>query len=149
METTVTCELARSLSEMIIGENPTRIEHHWQRLFRAHRNIRGGGLMVHTISAIDMALWDIAGKLWGRTGVSPARWVPAAIKFGNIRVRKRLKRDREVLNRSQAPPMRLLIWLKRVHDTREKVGSDGAVMFDAHSCLPPPHRQTVCELPEA
>ena len=65
METTVTCALARSLSEMIIGENPTRIEHHWQRLFRAHRNIRGGGLMVHTISAIDMALWDIAGKLWG------------------------------------------------------------------------------------
>ena len=49
---------------MIIGENPTRIEHHWQRLFRAHRNLRGGGLMVHCISSIDMALWDIAGKLW-------------------------------------------------------------------------------------
>ena len=73
METTVTCALARSLSELIIGENPTRIEHHWQRLFRAHRNIRGGGLMVHTISAIDMALWDIAGKLWGGAGVSLAR----------------------------------------------------------------------------
>ena len=64
MENNVTCRLAESLSELIIGENPTRIEHHWQRLFRAHRNIRGGGLMVHTISAIDMALWDIAGKLW-------------------------------------------------------------------------------------
>ena len=65
METQVTCELARSLSELIMNENPTRIEHHWQRMYRAHRNIRGGGLMVHTISAIDMALWDIAGKLWG------------------------------------------------------------------------------------
>ena len=28
--------------------------------------------------------------------------------------------------------------VKRVRDAREKVGSDGAVMFDAHSCLPPP-----------
>ena len=64
METRVACSLAESLSELIIGENPTRIEHHWQRLFRAHRNIRGGGLIIHTISAIDMALWDIAGKLW-------------------------------------------------------------------------------------
>ena len=34
METAVTCELARSLGELIIDENPTRIEHHWQRLFR-------------------------------------------------------------------------------------------------------------------
>ena len=73
METTVTCALARSLSEMIIGENPTRIEHHWQRLFRAHRNIRGGGLMVHTISAIDMALWDITGQTVGCSGVPVAR----------------------------------------------------------------------------
>ena len=65
METEVTCTLANSLAEIVIGENPTRVEHLWQRLFRAHRNIRGGGLMVHTISAIDMALWDIAGKLYG------------------------------------------------------------------------------------
>ena len=34
METQVACHLAESLSEVIIGENPTRIEHHWQRLFR-------------------------------------------------------------------------------------------------------------------
>nr|MBC8456540.1 D-galactonate dehydratase [Deltaproteobacteria bacterium] len=28
--------------------------------------------------------------------------------------------------------------VKRVRDAREKVGPDGAGMFDAHSCLPPP-----------
>ena len=65
MDTKVACALAESLSEILIGENPTRIEHLWQRMFRSHRNIRGGGLMVHTISGIDMALWDIAGKCYG------------------------------------------------------------------------------------
>ena len=56
MDTPVACALAESLATMIVGENPTRTEHLWQRLFRAHRNLRNGGLMVHCISALDMAL---------------------------------------------------------------------------------------------
>src|SRR5437762_2653077 len=34
--------LARSLFELLDGENPTRIEHLWQKLYRAHRDMRGG-----------------------------------------------------------------------------------------------------------
>ena len=92
METKVACALAESLGSLIVGENPTRIEHHWQRLFRAHRNLRGGGLMLHVIAAIDMALWDIAGKLYQvpvyRLLGGPCRdkvWMypsPKAIKVG-------------------------------------------------------------------
>jgi galactonate dehydratase len=55
--------LVESLFELLDGENPTRIEHLWQKIFRAHRNIRGGALLIHTLAAIDMALWDITGKL--------------------------------------------------------------------------------------
>src|SRR5947207_5984962 len=57
--------LAQSLFELLDGENPTRIEHLWQKLYRSHRDMRGGPFMVHTIAGIDMALWDITGKLWG------------------------------------------------------------------------------------
>src|SRR5579859_7998492 len=57
--------LARSLFDLLDGENPTRIEHLWQKMYRSHRDMRGGPFMVHTIAAIDMALWDITGKLWG------------------------------------------------------------------------------------
>jgi L-alanine-DL-glutamate epimerase-like enolase superfamily enzyme len=57
-------ELAHSLFELLDGENPTRIEHLWQKMFRAHRDIRGGAIMIHAMAAIDIALWDIAGKLW-------------------------------------------------------------------------------------
>ena len=55
--------LVASLAELIVGENPTRIEHLCQKLFRAHRDMRGGPFMVHSIAGLDIALWDIAGKL--------------------------------------------------------------------------------------
>src|SRR6185503_2891607 len=57
--------LAESMYELIDGENPTRIEHLWQKVYRSHRDMRGGPFMVHTLSAVDMALWDITGKLHG------------------------------------------------------------------------------------
>src|ERR1051325_9817638 len=57
--------LVESLYELLDNENPTRIEHLWQKIYRAHRDIRGGAFMVHTLAGIDMALWDITGKLRG------------------------------------------------------------------------------------
>jgi galactonate dehydratase len=57
--------LAESLFSLIEGENPTRIEYLWQKVYRAHRDIRGGPFMVHTLAGIDIALWDLVGKLWG------------------------------------------------------------------------------------
>src|SRR2546423_6666343 len=60
--------LVESLYELLDGENPTRIEHLWQKVYRAHRDIRGGAFMVHTLAGIDMALWDITGKLWNVPG---------------------------------------------------------------------------------
>ncbi len=47
----------------LIGQDPLRIEHHWQYLYRS-RHFRGAAIMG-AISAIDIALWDIAGKHFG------------------------------------------------------------------------------------
>ena len=65
--------LAEAMRPALIGENPTRIEHIWQRIFRGHRNLRGGAFMVHALAGIDIALWDLAGKLYGqlRIGIVP------------------------------------------------------------------------------
>src|SRR2546423_7161284 len=64
-EPKVSAVMAESLFELLDGENPTRVEYLWQKLYRAHRDIRGGAVITHVISAIDMALWDITGRLWG------------------------------------------------------------------------------------
>jgi galactonate dehydratase len=46
--------------DYLLGKDPLQIEHHWQYMYRwAH--FRGSAVMA-AISAIDIALWDIAGK---------------------------------------------------------------------------------------
>lgn len=53
------------LSQLLIGEDPRRIEHLWQMMYRQHF-WHGNGIVRGTaISGIDIALWDIAGKIHG------------------------------------------------------------------------------------
>ena len=49
--------------EYLVGQDPLRIEHHWQYLYRS-MHFRGAAVMG-ALSAIDIALWDIAGKHFG------------------------------------------------------------------------------------
>jgi galactonate dehydratase len=53
------------LAPLLVGEDPTRVEHLWQMMFRSHF-FHGNGLVRSTaISGIDLALWDIVGKVHG------------------------------------------------------------------------------------
>jgi galactonate dehydratase len=53
------------LRTLLIGEDPTRIEHLWQMMYRQHF-WHGTGIVRGTaISGIDIALWDILGKVHG------------------------------------------------------------------------------------
>src|SRR4051812_41780434 len=49
------------ISEYLIGQDPTRIEHHWQTIYR-HSFWRGGVVILSALSGIEQALWDILGK---------------------------------------------------------------------------------------
>ena len=50
----------QTFKRYLIGQDPLRIEHHWQYLYR-WSHFRGAAIMG-ALSAIDIALWDIAGK---------------------------------------------------------------------------------------
>lgn len=52
-----------TFNRYLIGQDPLRIEHHWQYLYR-WTHFRGAAIMG-ALSAIDLALWDIAGKHLG------------------------------------------------------------------------------------
>ncbi len=52
------------ISELILGEDPRRIEYLWQMMYRQHF-WHGNGIVRGTaISGIDIALWDILGKIY-------------------------------------------------------------------------------------
>lgn len=51
-----------TFKEYLIGKDPLDIEHHWQYMYR-FSHFRGAAVMG-AISAIDIALWDIAGKFY-------------------------------------------------------------------------------------
>lgn len=57
----VNAEAVRSYEHALVGEDPRRIVHHWQSLYR-FAFWRGGPTLCAAISGIEMALWDILGK---------------------------------------------------------------------------------------
>ena len=51
------------VGQFVLGQNPQNIELIWDRMYGARHDLRHPGLYsTPVISAIDMALWDIAGK---------------------------------------------------------------------------------------
>jgi galactonate dehydratase len=50
-------------AEYLVGKDPRPIEHHWNVMLRA--NHFTGGAINGAVAAIDIALWDIKGKLYG------------------------------------------------------------------------------------
>lgn len=56
-------EAVETFKTYLVGKDPLQIEHHWQYMYRCF-HFRGAAIMG-AISAIDIALWDIAGKHFG------------------------------------------------------------------------------------
>lgn len=57
-------EAVRHFSRFLIGMDPMRIEHIWQKCYRSNYH-EGGRVLTGALSAIDIALWDIMGKKLG------------------------------------------------------------------------------------
>jgi L-alanine-DL-glutamate epimerase-like enolase superfamily enzyme len=149
---------------LLVGQDPFRIEHIWQQLFR-------GGffpaqrILTAAISAIDIALWDIKGKalnvpvyelLGGRVRDSVicyphnsghpseiARLVESCLKTkeeGWQFVRWGLPNDGQVLE----PRKAVRIALKQFQAVREAVGPEIEICFDVHTRLDLPEAVWFC-----
>jgi len=65
--------LETRLKPALIGENPLDIERLWEKMFRVDMGVKKQGIAGYALSALDIGLWDIAGKsarlplyrLWG------------------------------------------------------------------------------------
>jgi L-alanine-DL-glutamate epimerase-like enolase superfamily enzyme len=65
--------LETRLKPALLGEDPLMVEKLWEKMFRLDMGIRKQGIAGYALSAMDIGLWDIAGKaakqplykLWG------------------------------------------------------------------------------------
>jgi len=60
--------VAAAVHEMgryLIGQDPRRIEHHWQAIYRGSF-YKGGPIICSALSGIEQAMWDITGKWLGQ-----------------------------------------------------------------------------------
>jgi L-rhamnonate dehydratase len=130
--------IEKHLTKLLMGEDPFDIERLWDIMWRSTLYYGRKGLVIHAISAVDLALWDIAGialgvpvyKLLG--GETKSR-IPAyctgndveqhirfghtklklAIPFGPADGREGMKKNVELVKR-----------------TRELLGPEGEIMLD-------------------
>ena len=58
---------SRGLASVLVGEDPLDIDGCWQLMADASEVYGRRGVAMHAISGVDLALWDLRGKLEGRS----------------------------------------------------------------------------------
>ncbi len=57
--------VAQGLGEMLAGKDPRQVRRRWDEMYHGSYHYGRDGAALHAMSAIDMALWDLAGKIAG------------------------------------------------------------------------------------
>ena len=135
--------IEKHLTKLLMGEDPFKVEELWDIMWRSTMYYGRKGLVIHAISAIDLALWDIIGKalempVYKLLGGETKPRIPAyctgndvdqhiefgfkriklAVPYGPADGRDGLKKNAEL-----------------VRKTREALGPDGDIMLDCWMAL--------------
>src|SRR5579884_995063 len=153
---------------LLVGQDPTRIEHLWQVMFRGGF-FPAGRIAAGVISAIDIALWDLRGKALGVPvydllgGLVRVRVVCYPHNVGHAMdieslvesclqskeegwkfVRWGLPQDGEILE----PTASIRAALRQMEAVRSAVGDDIEICFDVHTRLDPADAVQLCRAAE-
>ena len=135
--------IEKHLTKLLVGEDPFNVEELWDIMWRSTLYYGRKGLVVHALSAVDMALWDIIGIALGMPiykllGGETKPRIPAyctgndieqhlefgfkrvklAVPYGPADGRDGMKKNVELVKR-----------------TRELLGPDGDLMLDCWMAL--------------
>ena len=151
----VVAEAVRSYEHHLIGEDPRRITHHWQSMYRG-AFWRGGPTLCAAISGLEMCLWDILGKslsapVWQLLGGAVRDRIRVYTRPHGSTPEALAASAKEVVARGYTA-MKLCPFDKvhvvdhygiveeagrRVQSVREAVGNDIDIMLDFHGRVSP------------
>ncbi len=66
IDTTSSHDRSMSIKKLLVGENPLDIDRIWRKLYEKTLMPGRRGIGVNVLGGIDMALWDLAGKIYGQ-----------------------------------------------------------------------------------
>jgi len=74
------------LKRFVVGENPLEVERVTEKLHQTTFWVGRGGAMTHAISAVNIALWDLAGKILGQpvSTLLGGRYHAAVPAYGSV-----------------------------------------------------------------
>ncbi|HEY8292538.1 MAG TPA: bifunctional D-altronate/D-mannonate dehydratase, partial [Thermomicrobiales bacterium] len=61
----VVAAAASRIGPLLVGEDPSRIEYLWHKLYSGFNSLGSLGFVSALISGVDIALWDLRGKALG------------------------------------------------------------------------------------
>lgn len=151
-----TVEMAiKELEPVLIGQDPRRIEHLWQSMYRGGF-YRGGPVLTSAISGLEQAMWDILGKslgtpvyqllggavrdrirmychVGGGTPEEARANAKAAVERGFTMVKTGINGKA----RLSEPPGFIRKEVERIAAIREAIGPDCELGIDFHGKIPP------------
>jgi L-rhamnonate dehydratase len=135
--------IERHLTKLLMGEDPFNVEELWDIMWRSTMYYGRKGLVIHAISAVDLALWDLIGNALGMPvykllGGETKSKIPAyctgndveqhiafgykriklAVPYGPADGREGMKKNTDLVKK-----------------TRESLGPDGDIMLDCWMAL--------------
>lgn len=142
---------ALEVGSYLIGQDPTRVTHHWQAIHRG-AFYRGGPIKTAISSGIDQALWDITGKVYGvpvhRLLGGPTR--DRVRVYGQLSEKTGVNAIKVLLRGNKRSPFKYnegLMFVEEVVDRfkalRERVGKGTDIAVEFHGAVQPPTAMTL------
>ena len=145
-------DLIRYAAGRLVGEDPFRIEYHWQRMYRSSIYPAGSERLL-AVGALDCALWDIKGKaleqpVYQLLGGKARDHVECYHSFGALakgqakqEARKAMADGFRAIRFHTVPPASTEFDVRKMIDAfvaicaelREGVGPNGDFILDAHT----------------
>lgn len=141
--------IEKNIAPRLIGKDPFETETIWQDLFQYLRGVGRKGLMFCALSAVDIALWDLKGKITGlplfRMFGGNERRIPVYGSGGwtSYSDEELVEEMKMIVNRGYrmvkfkvgynggVSPLRDV---ERVRKVREALGPEIGIMLDANNC---------------